>query len=686
MKRFSIIIPVYNNWVYTSACLKSIYELTGYPIEDFEVVVVDDDSEDGTSLNITEFINLNPNLRYLLNDRNLGFAATCNRGAADARGEYLIFLNNDTRVTLKWDKHLVETIEKDQDIWIVGAKCIYPDGTIQHAGVAFPEFYENYLDHLYRGVPAFFPLADHEKDYQSVTAACFIIRQKDFMTLNGFDERYHNGFEDVDLCLRVKAEGKRIVYQPRCEVIHYESKSEGRLDAMNDNKTILLDRWKDKILPDEVDHIRRDIEQATKSGCLHLISCFNGRRWKTGLKIFGEHEVLKTGELVLQPSKKPVRIIIPAMIKEIGVHILLTGEIQAESYGILQMNYQTKQENFYSDKRCFTKKIYSGHNVFCFTLYSRYLNGDLILTLSGFKKKIILKTLSIYSFSQDPSLNLPSLAIVCHISAHPTFINSLFDSLTKIKSDLIRMEVLITADDHVYPDLPVKESQPDIGITYRNCHYADLPDLYNEFIEKSDCKYVLSISDGVAMTSGRIERFLELMETNPEIGVIYGETNGLISIEGIFPFQKEIFQKATLHRMKDIPIAIRTSSWRDAGGYDARFGYYSNLDLCIRILSTGNWIGYQLEGIRATTFINTSDYPLELKARLEDYRELFFSRHSKYLLNQWKLMAAERSRLLKMYRKAQFKHSHHNPHATLIGSLKTHFSHFFKKIMNKRGA
>ena len=216
----SIIIPVFNQLRFTQACLASLQENQG--TERFEVIVVDDCSTDGTAAAVA----LIPGVVYVRNGTNSGFIASCNRGGEKARGQYLVFLNNDTLVRAGWLKALVDTFVEDPYAGIVGSKLIYPDGRLQEAGgviwrdasgwnygkfddPAKPEY--NYL---------------REVDYCS--AAALMIPKSLFQSVGGFDPRYAPAYyEDTDLAFKVRQAGYKVLYQPLSEVIHYEGATGG---------------------------------------------------------------------------------------------------------------------------------------------------------------------------------------------------------------------------------------------------------------------------------------------------------------------------------------------------------------------------------------------------------------------------------------------------------------------------
>ncbi len=267
----SIVIPVWNRAEYTIKCLEA---LAGSIADDFtyEVVVVDNGSTDATA----EFLaSLGGDVQVVTNPVNLGFAKACNQGAKAARGEWIVFLNNDTEPSAGWLEELVALGEREHRAGIVGAKLLYPDGTIQHAGVVFTGKAEGkaiihgeHFDkdvlidllpyHLYRKMPADAPYVNKVRDFQVVTGACMAIRRELFAAVGGFDEAFKNGFEDVDLCLKALQKDYRVIYCPTAVVVHHESKSEGRHDHDLPNARIFHERWSEFVVPDDERFYRED--------------------------------------------------------------------------------------------------------------------------------------------------------------------------------------------------------------------------------------------------------------------------------------------------------------------------------------------------------------------------------------------------------------------------------------------
>lgn len=239
----SIVIPAFNHCGLTIRCLQSIVD-TWFDTLSVEIVLADDGSSDETS-RLGEAL---PGLVVARNERNRGFVYTCNRGAAAARGRYLCFLNNDTVVRNAWLDELVATAESDGTIGVVGAKLIYPDGTLQEAGGIV---YQDGSGANYgRGGNPDDSRFNYVRDVDYCSGAALLVRADLFRMLGGFDMRYAPAYyEDTDLCFGARAAGYRVVYQPRSEVVHYEgltsgtSTDEGVKRHQKINQPKFLKRW-----------------------------------------------------------------------------------------------------------------------------------------------------------------------------------------------------------------------------------------------------------------------------------------------------------------------------------------------------------------------------------------------------------------------------------------------------------
>ncbi|HET9591761.1 MAG TPA: glycosyltransferase family 2 protein [Solirubrobacterales bacterium] len=243
--RASVVVPVHNRAGLSRRCLRQV--LADLP-PDCEVVVVDDASTDATPQLLAE---LGDAVRSLRLERNSGFAAACNAGAAAANGEHLVFLNNDTEPERGWLEALLDYADEHPEAEAIGARLLYPTGTVQHAGVAFGQ--DGYPHNLYAGFPADHPAVAAPRRLQAVTGACMLVRRARFEALGGFDEGYLNSLEDVDLCLRLGEAGGEVHYCPAATLVHLESASRGQQEKFEPSVARYRERWRDRVHRDDLE-------------------------------------------------------------------------------------------------------------------------------------------------------------------------------------------------------------------------------------------------------------------------------------------------------------------------------------------------------------------------------------------------------------------------------------------------
>jgi GT2 family glycosyltransferase len=247
---YSIVIVAYGKRPITERCLESLARTLGPALGDeAELVLVDNASPDDTA---ELFEAWRDRATVVLGDSNRNFSGGCNAGAAAARGEILVFLNNDTIVEPGALEALVAQA-REPGVGAAGLRLHYLDGTLQHAGVGMIRVPSGHVvpHHLFHHQPGDLAAARVTYDLDAVTAACLAIPRELFLELGGYDEGYANGWEDVDLCLRVRVAGRRIVYRGDLWLWHDEGQTRGQVLGADANAQRFYARWSGILEPDD---------------------------------------------------------------------------------------------------------------------------------------------------------------------------------------------------------------------------------------------------------------------------------------------------------------------------------------------------------------------------------------------------------------------------------------------------
>jgi GT2 family glycosyltransferase len=224
--RVSIVIPFKDRVELLRGCLRNLRRST---YRDFEIILVDNGSKRHRTARFLHRLEERGAAHVVDCPGPFNFSRVCNQGASRAAGDYLVFLNNDIEVqTTDWLQRLLR-IARQPEVGIVSGTLLYPDGTIQHAGL-FPRPDGRWV-HAYRGCPW-----DTDEDggrlrrirsVPAVSGACLMIRRDLFEAMGGFDERLPLTYNDVDLCCRVRRKQLLVVVTPHARVLHFECLTRG---------------------------------------------------------------------------------------------------------------------------------------------------------------------------------------------------------------------------------------------------------------------------------------------------------------------------------------------------------------------------------------------------------------------------------------------------------------------------
>lgn len=251
----SVIVPVYNKWNLTRACLTSVVQTSVGSGVTYEVILADDGSTDET-IRAAEIF---PGLRIVKTSKNLGFLRNCNNAAKQARGRYILLLNNDTIVLPGWLESLHCTMEQDPSIAIVGSKLLYPDDHIQEAGGGLLSNADgvsigrwSWVGERNLPVRRREPIFNIRRESDYISGASILVRKSFWDSVGGFDERYRNAYcEDSDLAMTARSKGLRVVYEPESEVIYFEHQtyadqiSADHIRLQEQNKAELIAKWQE---------------------------------------------------------------------------------------------------------------------------------------------------------------------------------------------------------------------------------------------------------------------------------------------------------------------------------------------------------------------------------------------------------------------------------------------------------
>lgn len=232
----SIIIPTKDIVNYLKRCVESILKKTDY--DNYEIIIVDTGSKEKKTFRYYEKLKKNPRIKFLQWDKPFNFASVNNFAVKNTQGKYVLLLNNDIEVvSYDWIKSMLEHAQR-AEVGAVGAKLLYPDGKIQHAGIILgirggpiKKGIAGHAQKMFIDEPSGLPLwnsKDMIRNFSAVTAACLMIERSKYLEVKGMNEKLEIAFNDVDFCLKLQKKGYLNVYTPYGGLYHYESVSVGR--------------------------------------------------------------------------------------------------------------------------------------------------------------------------------------------------------------------------------------------------------------------------------------------------------------------------------------------------------------------------------------------------------------------------------------------------------------------------
>lgn len=244
----SIVIPVYNEYETTLSCLQSIKSNTDSNEIEYQIIIADDASTDQTCA-ISEYVS---GIQVIRNKENLGFLKNCNNALNQTNSDYILLLNNDTNVQQGWLSELLEHLQSDNSIGVVGPKFVYPDGRLQEAGGII--FGDGSGWNYGRFDSPDLPQYNFYREVDYISGACLLFSNKLWKTVGGFDTQFTPAYyEDTDFCFQVRDLGYKVKYVPTSVVVHFEGVSHGSDEGSGikkyqvRNKEIFLKKWQNAL-------------------------------------------------------------------------------------------------------------------------------------------------------------------------------------------------------------------------------------------------------------------------------------------------------------------------------------------------------------------------------------------------------------------------------------------------------
>ena len=284
----SVIIPNKDEKETLQTCMEMLNNNTSY--QNFEIIIIENNSTTDEIFRYYKELSKDPRIHLLRWGKEFNYSAINNFGVAHAKGEYLLFLNNDIKsINPDWMEELLGVCQRPE-VGGVGAKLLYPDDTIQHAGCVVGM--GGIAGHMFVDMPAdrtgYLHKASLLQDMSAVTAACLMMKKEVFEEAGGFTEELAVAFNDVDLCLKVRKNNHLIVYDPYAKLYHMESKTRGAEDS----------KEKVRRFQTEIEYMRCHWLDILKNGDPYYNKNLSLTKWNYSLKPIPGMETaeMKTGQ------------------------------------------------------------------------------------------------------------------------------------------------------------------------------------------------------------------------------------------------------------------------------------------------------------------------------------------------------------------------------------------------------
>lgn len=272
LPKVSVIVPTRDGLDVLKPCIEGLIHNTNY--KNLEVVILDNGSQELATLNYFKPLSQYSFIKIVRDDGPFNYSALNNHAVQESSGELICMLNNDIEIIHDdWLSEMVSLAIRPE-VGCVGAKLLYPDDTIQHAGVIMG--LGGYAAHSHRGIgryeAGYFYRAQVRQNLSAVTAACLLVKRDIYEQVNGLDEQFEVAYNDVDFCLRVQAAGYKNIYTPYAELYHHESKTRGSDDTapkqkrFDKEKALLLERWSNVIRHDP--YYNSNLTKSSEKFCL----------------------------------------------------------------------------------------------------------------------------------------------------------------------------------------------------------------------------------------------------------------------------------------------------------------------------------------------------------------------------------------------------------------------------------